>query len=42
MTKEQFAAAKDNLLMGIENGSIKTITFSNHQELLKQMYGWFE
>jgi len=38
MTKKQFAAAKNNLLMGLENGSIKTITFSNHQELLKQLY----
>jgi len=38
MTKEQFAAAKNNLLMGIENGSIKTIVFSNHQELLRQLY----
>ena len=38
MTKEQFAAAKDNLLMGIKDGSIKTIAFSNHQELLRQLY----
>ena len=38
MTKEQFAAAKDSLLTGIENGSIKTVAFSSHQELLRQMY----
>jgi len=38
MTKEQFAAAKDNLLMGLEDGSIKTTAFSSHQELLRQLY----
>ena len=39
MTTEQLVQAKDNLLSGLADGSIKTVEFSTYKEYLEKIYG---
>jgi len=38
MTTEQLAQARDNLLNGLADGSIKTVEFSTYKEYLEKIY----
>jgi len=38
MTKDQLAKAKNDLLAGLADGSIKTIECSTHQDYLRMVY----
>jgi len=39
MTPDQLIQAKNNLLNGLADGSIKTIEFSTYKEYLKKIHG---
>ncbi len=38
MTTEQLSQARDSLLSGLADGSIKTVEFSTYKEYLEKIY----